>query len=125
MEVGPWRSDGNGGWRAVDGGWEEYTTMVFSAYLCYMANVIVLTAFQSTSQPGLVSRMRRLMATYMSSLKCVHVLNDLFSVMTCAQASKQMVYFLRNFYEVFPEYRTMDVRISCGLNTYLTDSVML
>ena len=31
METGPFRVDGNGGLKVVDGGWEEYTTMVFSS----------------------------------------------------------------------------------------------
>jgi carboxypeptidase D len=30
MESGPFRVDGKGGLIRVDGGWEEYTTMVFS-----------------------------------------------------------------------------------------------
>ncbi|KAF8728319.1 hypothetical protein AX14_006791 [Amanita brunnescens Koide BX004] len=29
MEVGPWRADGKGGFQVKEGGWEEYTTMVF------------------------------------------------------------------------------------------------
>ncbi|TRM67816.1 Alpha/Beta hydrolase protein [Schizophyllum amplum] len=29
MENGPWRVDGNGGLKVSDGGWEEYTTMVY------------------------------------------------------------------------------------------------
>lgn len=29
MEVGPWRMDGKGGFKVVEGGWEEYTTMVY------------------------------------------------------------------------------------------------
>ncbi|PFH50137.1 hypothetical protein AMATHDRAFT_41047 [Amanita thiersii Skay4041] len=29
MEVGPWRMDGKGGFQVKEGGWEEYTTMVF------------------------------------------------------------------------------------------------
>ncbi|TCD68479.1 Cell death protease [Steccherinum ochraceum] len=29
MEVGPWRVDGSGGLRAIEGGWEEYTTVVY------------------------------------------------------------------------------------------------
>ncbi|KAG1806423.1 alpha beta-hydrolase [Suillus plorans] len=29
MEVGPWRIDGEGGLRTVDGGWDEYTTVVY------------------------------------------------------------------------------------------------
>lgn len=32
MEVGPWRVDGKGGLKAIEGGWEEYTTMVYSEY---------------------------------------------------------------------------------------------
>ncbi len=31
MEVGPWRTDHKGGYERVEGGWEEYTTMVYSA----------------------------------------------------------------------------------------------
>lgn len=29
MEVGPWRTDGKGGFQVQEGGWEEYATMVF------------------------------------------------------------------------------------------------
>lgn len=29
MENGPWRVDGNGGLKAMEGGWEEYTHMVY------------------------------------------------------------------------------------------------
>ncbi|KAJ7265474.1 alpha/beta-hydrolase [Mycena haematopus] len=29
MEVGPWRMDGKGGFNVAEGGWEEYTTMVY------------------------------------------------------------------------------------------------
>ncbi|KAG9317776.1 alpha beta-hydrolase [Chiua virens] len=29
MEVGPWKVDGHGGLKTVEGGWEEYTTMVY------------------------------------------------------------------------------------------------
>lgn len=31
MEVGPWRIDGKGGFKTVEGGWEEYTTMVYGS----------------------------------------------------------------------------------------------
>ena len=33
MEVGPWRVDGEGGLKTVQGGWEEYTTMVYGESL--------------------------------------------------------------------------------------------
>jgi carboxypeptidase C (cathepsin A) len=29
MEVGPWRMDGKGGFKTMEGGWEEYTTMIY------------------------------------------------------------------------------------------------
>jgi carboxypeptidase D len=29
MEVGPWRVDGKGGLKTIEGGWEEYTNMVY------------------------------------------------------------------------------------------------
>jgi carboxypeptidase D len=32
MEIGPWRVDGNGGFKTIEGGWEEYTTMVYGEY---------------------------------------------------------------------------------------------
>lgn len=33
MEVGPWRLDGKGGLNRLEGGWEEYTTMVYGMRL--------------------------------------------------------------------------------------------
>jgi hypothetical protein len=33
------------------------------------------------------------------------------SSLTSLQASDQFIEFLRNFYSVFPEYKTMDVRL--------------
>lgn len=29
MENGPWRVDGHGGFKTIEGGWEEYTHMVY------------------------------------------------------------------------------------------------
>ena len=40
MEVGPWRIDGNGGLKTVQGGWEEYTTMVYGAKPHTLASVL-------------------------------------------------------------------------------------
>ena len=46
MEVGPWRVDGNGGFKVVEGGWEEYTTMVYSEYrlfdMCRVSYLILV-----------------------------------------------------------------------------------
>ena len=33
MEIGPWRVDGKGGLKTVQGGWEEYATVVFGESL--------------------------------------------------------------------------------------------
>ena len=33
METGPFRPDGNGGLQTIEGGWEEYTNMVFSEHI--------------------------------------------------------------------------------------------
>ena len=35
MEVGPWRLDGKGGLNRLEGGWEEYTTMVYGTRLLF------------------------------------------------------------------------------------------
>jgi carboxypeptidase D len=39
MEVGPWRIDGKGGFKVIEGGWEEYTTMVYGE--CWGSNMSV------------------------------------------------------------------------------------
>ncbi|KAI0732852.1 alpha/beta-hydrolase [Fomitopsis betulina] len=79
MEVGPWRLDGKGGLNLVEGGWEEYTTMVY------------------VDQPAGAG------FSYTSS---DHFLHDL------PEASLQLVEFLKNFYEVFPEYKNVDTYLA-------------
>lgn len=51
MEVGPWRVDGQGGLKTVEGGWEEYTTMVYGA-VPYLLFYLCLTIKQSINPPG-------------------------------------------------------------------------
>ncbi|KAG6832352.1 Cell death protease [Tephrocybe sp. NHM501043] len=75
MEVGPWRMDGKGGFKVKEGGWEEYTTMVY------------------VDQPAGTG------FSYTSSDRYVH---------TMSEASTQFIEFLRNFYQVFPEYKNID-----------------
>ncbi|KAK7470149.1 Cell death protease [Stygiomarasmius scandens] len=75
MEVGPWRMDGKGGFNVAEGGWEEYTTMVY------------------VDQPAGTG------FSYTSTNRYVHTLEE---------ASGQLVEFLRNFYQVFPELKRMD-----------------
>jgi carboxypeptidase D len=79
MEIGPWRTDGTGGFKVVEGGWEEYTTMVY------------------VDQPGGTG------FSYSSTDRYAHGLT---------QATEQFMEFLRNFYSVFPEYRTMDTYLA-------------
>ena len=56
--------------------------------------------------------------SYASTDSYIHDLNAVCSVhpafrllLTPLQASDQFIEFLRNFYSVFPEYKTMDVRL--------------
>ncbi|KAL5508176.1 KEX1 [Sanghuangporus vaninii] len=79
METGPFRPDGNGGLKTIEGGWEEYTNMVY------------------VDQPAGTGY------SYTSTDRYVHELSD---------AADQVIEFLRNFYDVFPEYETMDTFIS-------------
>ncbi|TDL29373.1 KEX1 protein [Rickenella mellea] len=79
MEVGPWRVDGKGGLNATDGGWEEYTTMVY------------------VDQPAGTG------LSYTSTNHFVHELSD---------AAGQVVEFLQNFYDVFPEYQDMETYVA-------------
>ncbi|KLO08516.1 KEX1 protein [Schizopora paradoxa] len=78
METGPFRVDGKGGLRMIDGGWEEYTNMVF------------------VDQPAGTG------FSYVSTDRFVH------DIKTGAQ---QVVEFMRNFYKIFPEYKSMDTYI--------------
>ncbi|KAF5388045.1 hypothetical protein D9615_000707 [Tricholomella constricta] len=79
MEVGPWRMDGNGGFKVVEGGWEEYTTMVY------------------VDQPAGTG------FSYASTDRFVHTLDE---------ASVQFLEFLRNFYQVFPDYQNVDTYLA-------------
>ncbi|EPS98740.1 hypothetical protein FOMPIDRAFT_1037314 [Fomitopsis schrenkii] len=79
MEVGPWRLDGKGGLNLIEGGWEEYATMVY------------------VDQPAGAG------FSYTSS---DHFLHDL------PEAATQLVEFLKNFYDVFPEYKNVDVYLT-------------
>ncbi|KAF8559462.1 carboxypeptidase KEX1 [Imleria badia] len=75
MEVGPWRVDGQGGLKTVEGGWEEYTTMVY------------------VDQPAGTG------LSYVSTNHYVHTLEE---------ATDHVIQFLRTFYQVFPEYLSVD-----------------
>ncbi|KAH7887403.1 alpha beta-hydrolase [Phlebopus sp. FC_14] len=75
MEVGPWRVDGEGGLKTVEGGWEEYMTMVY------------------VDQPAGTG------LSYTSTNHYVHTLEE---------ATQHVIQFMRTFYQVFPEYLSID-----------------
>lgn len=52
MEVGPWKVDGQGGLKTVEGGWEEYTTMVYGAETSYSCFTCVSRSDQIVDQPA-------------------------------------------------------------------------
>lgn len=58
MEVGPWRMDGKGGFKTMEGGWEEYTTMVYGAFSSLFRHRRSLMHVQLTSQQARGSRTR-------------------------------------------------------------------
>ncbi|KAG6866114.1 hypothetical protein C0991_008422 [Blastosporella zonata] len=67
--------DGKGGFRVQEGGWEEYTTMVY------------------VDQPAGTG------FSYTSTDRYIHTMDE---------ASSQFLEFMRNFYQVFPEYKNVD-----------------
>ncbi|KIJ56496.1 hypothetical protein M422DRAFT_238123 [Sphaerobolus stellatus SS14] len=79
MESGPFRIDGNGGLKVIEGGWNEFATVIF------------------IDQPA---------GTGLSYTSTDHYVQEL------SESGDQFIEFLRNFYQVFPEYQSMD--------TYLT-----
>ncbi|KAH8118416.1 KEX1 protein [Phellopilus nigrolimitatus] len=79
MEIGPFRVDGKGGLKTREGGWEEYTNIVY------------------IDQPAGTGY------SYTSTDRFVHELSD---------AAGQVVEFMRNFYQIFPDYAHMDTYIS-------------
>lgn len=101
MEVGPWRIDGNGGLHTIEGGWEEYTTMVYGMWSdhTYFVPCIERVTFCAVDQPP---------GTGFSYTASNHYLHDI------PIAAQHLLQFLENFYTVFPEYKTMDVRLLTG-----------
>lgn len=52
MEVGPFRMNAMGGLEVVEGGWEEYTTMVYGKLPLYSCPSFILTTFAAVDQPA-------------------------------------------------------------------------
>ncbi|KAG6850190.1 hypothetical protein H0H93_016618 [Arthromyces matolae] len=91
MEVGPWRMDGKGGFKVQEGGWEEYTTMVYGVFPFAPAKMLI--KIMPVDQPAGTGY------SYTGTDRYVH---------TMEEASTQFLEFLRNFYKVFPEYKNVD-----------------
>jgi len=49
MEIGPWRIDGQGGLKTVEGGWEEYTHMVYG--VCASGSPLTSRLYPLSSGP--------------------------------------------------------------------------
>ena len=119
MEVGPWRVDGQGGLKMVAGGWDEYTNIVFGAFgvagTLRRATANYAMDAQSTSQRVLASPTQAPIGTLLNSPMYAHACPQ---SITCNvrltppfnQVAKHFVQFMRNFYDVFPEFKNIDVR---------------
>ena len=70
LETGPFRPDGNGGLKTIDGGWEEYTNMVFGIYL------ILFFPWETYSLLLLVDQPAGTGYSYTSTDKYVHELPE-------------------------------------------------
>ncbi|KAG8890518.1 Cell death protease [Tulasnella sp. 332] len=84
MEVGPWRIDGKGGLKMVEGGWDEY------AHVLYLDQPVG-TGF-----------------SYASTDNYVKELDQARTLVVSAHVNQ----FLTNFYEVFPEMRRVDTYLA-------------
>ena len=69
MENGPWRMDGKGGFKTTEGGWEEYTTMIYGLFrslLCCFRVLIVMVVDQPAGTGF----------SYTSTNRYIHTLNE-------------------------------------------------
>lgn len=69
MEVGPWVMDQNGGLHTREGGWEEYTHIVYSAYL-HSYQIRPLISLFAVDQPAGTG------FSYTSTNRYVHELSE-------------------------------------------------
>ena len=72
MESGPFRVDGKGGLVRIDGGWEEYATMVFGMFAMQIASDFIVVMIMSfpVDQPAGTG------LSYTSTDKYVHELAE-------------------------------------------------
>ena len=125
MEVGPWRWDGKSeeDFWVKPGGWDEYTTVVYGQF-SMMENSSFLPHENKVDQPAGTG------FSYTSTDRYVHT-TDIVSSSTFArrviylflQAQQQLLEFMKNFYDVFPEYKTRDVRVFLLVVCFLIHSI--
>ena len=72
METGPFRPDGNGGLQTIEGGWEEYTNVVFGEH----TYTILSSYLFLKSAPCLVDQPAGTGYSYTSTDRYVHELTD-------------------------------------------------
>ena len=124
MEVGPWRWDGkseNDFW-VQSGGWDEYTTVVYGQFST-MKNSSFFNSYKQVDQPAGTG------FSYTSTDRYVHTIDIVSSTIArirnqtkhiYLQAQQQLLEFMKNFYDVFPEYKTMDVCVFFSGFLFLT-----
>lgn len=80
MEVGPWRMNGKGGFQSQEGGWEEYTTMVFRTRPSF--HILALTHSALVDQPAGTG------FSYASTDNYVHTMDEVSIFITDQHSSR-------------------------------------
>lgn len=119
MEIGPWRMDGKGGLKLIEGGWDEYAHVLFRSWH------LTVTSFQTLNLIISILAVDQPVGTgysYGSTDGYVHDLDQVSFALSKPrrrsssfrpiQVSVQVNKFLQNFYDVFPEMALIDVRPS-------------
>lgn len=81
MEVGPWRMDGKGGFQTAEGGWEEYTTMVYGEYYVFLYVIPPLSSDLTVDQPAGTGFSYTSTNHYVHTLEEVNILPSSHSVL--------------------------------------------
>lgn len=115
MEVGPFRTvpasqseSGQVEVKLVDGGWEEFATIIFGQLGCSQGPVTKLTGI--VDQPPGTGYSYIPTNGYLHELDQVcYAVDDVLGVWLTAKGSKHLIQFMKNFYSVFPELKGQDV----------------
>lgn len=124
MEVGPWRWDGKSehDFWVRPGGWEEYTTMVYGMSF----QIVTLSRDSDLAFSGpttwywlLLHKIRRVRPYRRCGVLLPLQSHGLLDNEHLVQAQAYILEFIKNFYQVFPEYQTVDVSWSYLLYIYI------